>query len=224
MTKRLWVALDVPQRDQAEAILERLGSHRHIKVGMELYYRLGPDFVRQLVDRGYHIFLDLKCHDIPRTVGRAVAAVQSLGAEVLTVHAQGGLEMLEAARQEAGTMSVVAVTMLTSLDQALLQDLGISVPLPELVERAADLARRAGLAGVVAASPEIGRIHHRWPGARIIVPGIRFPGQDTGDQRRVAGPAEAVAAGATDLVVGRPIVAASDPAEALSRFVAAMSQ
>ncbi len=224
MAARLWVALDVGSRDAVEKLLMQLGSHRHVKVGMELFFRLGLEFVRDLVGRGYHVFLDLKCHDIPRTVGQAVAALRNLGVEVVTVHASGGLSMLEAARQEAGTMDVVAVTVLTSLDTAQVSQLGITTPVHALVEHAVKMARQAGLAGVVAAGSDVSQIHALWPGARIVVPGIRFLEDELGDQRRVTDPVEAVEAGATDLVVGRPIIMASDPAIALNRFLQAISK
>lgn len=223
MATRLWVALDVPGRDAVEDLLVRLGPHRYVKVGMELFYRLGPEFVREVVGLGYHVFLDLKCHDIPRTVGRAVAALRTLGVELLTVHAGGGLSMLEAAQQEAGSMDVVAVTVLTSLDGAAMAPLGLTIPVHELVENAVEMARRAGISGVVAAGADASKIQTHWPGARIVVPGIRLLGDDLGDQRRVTDPGQAVRAGATDLVVGRPIVGASDPAVALHRFLQAMS-
>lgn len=218
---RLWVALDVASRDEANRLLDRIASQRHIKVGMELFYRLGPGFVRELVDRHYHVFLDLKCHDIPRTVGRAVAAVRDLGVEMLTVHAAGGLDMLQTARQEAGLMDLVAVTVLTSLDHWELARIGLDVSVDALVEKATRLAADAGLAGVVASAGETGTIRQLWPGARIVVPGLRLPGDAVADQRRVAGPGDAVRVGATDLVVGRPITESSDPEYQLGRFLAA---
>ncbi|MCL5115665.1 MAG: orotidine-5'-phosphate decarboxylase [Firmicutes bacterium] len=224
MAVKLWVALDLPHRDDVERMLQQLGSHRHVKVGMELFYRLGPDYVRSLADRGYHIFLDLKCHDIPRTAGRAVAAVRDLGIEMLTLHAAGGLEMLDAARQEAGTVDLIAVTVLTSLDDAALADAGIRASVDDLAMAATRLAQRAGLAGVVTSAEEALELRGLWPGARLVVPGIRLMENARGDQRRVMGPREAVERGATDLVVGRPIVEASDPAAALERFLAIIQE
>ena len=220
MDMRLWVALDVPELPAAERLLKTIAPHRDIKVGMELFYRLGPDFVRDLVDRGYHIFLDLKCHDIPRTVARAVEAVSDLGAELLTVHAAGGFDMLEAARgSSGGQLSLVAVTVLTSLDAAALQQVGIETPVDGLAEASARTAMRAGLAGVVASAGEARAIKAIWPGARIVVPGIRLPDTQAGDQKRVFTPDQAKAAGATDLVVGRPISEADSPKRALEQFL-----
>lgn len=219
MARRLWVAMDVSNREQSERVLGAIAPHRHIKVGIELFYRMGPEYVVELVDRGYHVFLDLKCHDIPRTVGRAAAAARDLGVELLTVHAAGGLAMLNAAQESAGMMDVVAVTMLTSLSADDLSTLGIQGSVIHLVHRGAENARRAGLAGVVVSGREVSAIKRFWPDCRLVVPGIRLLGDAPGDQARVDTPARAVSAGATDLVVGRAVVESSDPARALAHYL-----
>ena len=224
MDIRLWVALDVSGRQAADNILEAIWPHRDVKIGMELFYSLGPGYVAALAAQGYRIFLDLKCHDIPRTVARAVGAVSGLGAEMLTVHAAGGYDMLNQARQAAGTMAIIAVTALTSLDDQSLHDVGISSgTVGELVGASARVAQRAGVAGLVCAAGEVARLKREWPGARLVVPGIRLPGDDVGDQRRISTPAEAVRLGATDLVIGRAVVQASNPKAELKRVVAALS-
>ena len=220
MDRRLWVALDVPELPTAERLLKSIAPHRDIKVGMELFYRLGPDFIRDLVDRGYHIFLDLKCHDIPNTVARAVDAVSDLGAELLTVHAAGGFDMMNAAREASGgRLSLVAVTVLTSLNADALKQVGLDTPVAGLAAACTRTAMQAGLAGVVTSAGEARALRSIWPGARIVVPGIRLPSHEAGDQKRVFTPEQAKAAGATDLVVGRPITRADNPKRALEQFL-----
>lgn len=220
MSVRLWVALDVPQQMAADELLEALWPHRDIKIGMELFYRLGPGYVAALAARGYRIFLDLKCHDIPRTVARAVQAVSDLGVEMVTVHAAGGLDMLNQARQAAGETQIVAVTALTSLDDETLRQVGIHATVNEFVQDSARVAQQAGVAGLVCAASEVETLRRQWPGARLVVPGIRLPGDEMGDQRRVSTPGEAQQLGATDLVVGRAIVQSHEPKAALDRFMA----
>lgn len=218
MALRLWVAIDVPTVSEANALIEALHPHRDIKIGMELFYRAGPVYVAELAQRGYNIFLDLKCHDIPRTTARAVAAVRDLGVELLTVHGAGGFDMMDSARQSAGTMQLVAVSALTSLDDRALGDLGLPITVEVLVRGTAAAAQRAGLAGLVASAGEVAFLREMWPGARLVVPGIRLPGDPSGDQRRVFTPAQARQAGATDLVVGRAIAGAEQPREVLKRY------
>lgn len=219
MNVRLWVALDVSSQSDADAMLARLDGHRDIKVGMELFYNAGPEYVRHLIDQGYHIFLDLKCHDIPRTVGRAVDNIQRLGVELLTVHVAGGFEMLNAARQAQGTLSIVGVTVLTSLDPKSLAEIGVFTPIEELARAQAEIAMKAGIAGLVSSGGEVKTLRKLWPGARLVVPGIRRPGDPSEDQRRVFGPAEAGQLGASDIVVGRPITGSVHPERALEEFL-----
>ncbi len=215
---RIWVALDVPSVSGAENVLTAIEPHRDVKIGMELFYRAGPGYVEELVKRGYSLFLDLKCHDIPRTVGRALAALRDLGVEMVTLHTQGGLEMLRQARQEAGSIQLLGVTALTSLSDTDLHDVGISGTIGEFVTASAQVAQRAGLAGVVCSGGEVAELSRLWPGARFLVPGIRLPDDQIGDQKRVFSPSAAQAAGATDIVVGRAVVGAENPARVLQRY------
>lgn len=221
---RLFLALDFSDQAECDQFLERIFPHKDVKIGMELFYRLGPQYVRELSRRGYHVFLDLKCHDIPRTVARAVAAVRDLGVELLTIHAAGGLDMLVEARQSQGTMGLVAVSVLTSIDDAVLMQGGIHETARDLVASRTRLAREAGIDGVVAAGDEVPTIRDLWPGARIVVPGVRMSDETTGGHRRVIGPREAVRRGATDLVVGRSITQSDHPLETLERFRYAMQE
>jgi orotidine-5'-phosphate decarboxylase len=172
---------------------------------------------------GLPVFLDLKLHDIPNTVGKAVASLAPLAPAVLTVHAAGGEAMLAAARAAAPpTCKVVAVTVLTSLDEADLASIGVRSDTAEQVERLADLTRRAGCDGMVCSGAEVAAARDLWPEGYFVVPGLRTAGGDLGDQKRVLTPAEALARGASLLVVGRPITAAANPAEAARSIAASL--
>jgi orotidine-5'-phosphate decarboxylase len=215
----LYVALDFPEASQALALADQLDAHScGLKVGKELFVRGGPVLVRTLVDRGFDVFLDLKFHDIPHTVAQACLAACDLGVRVVNVHAAGGRAMLQAARdavpQRPDAPSLIAVTVLTSFDQAALADVGVTCPLPEQVQRLASLAYDAGLDGVVCSAWEARAMRTLFdrPNPAIITPGIRPLGSALDDQSRVMTPPEAMAAGATALVVGRPITRACDPA------------
>lgn len=216
----VFVALDVPGADEALELVDRLGDEAaSYKVGLELYTWAGPGVVRELIERGKRVFLDLKLHDIPNTVARTVGAASELGVELLTVHVAGGSEMLTAARGEArGRVQLMGVTVLTSLtptDMEAVWGREIRSVLDE-VGRFAELAAASRLDGVVASALEASWIRRTLgPGLLIVTPGIRPRGADRGDQQRVATPAEAVAAGADYLVVGRAVTAAEDPGEAL---------
>jgi len=223
----LILALDLPGRDDALRLLDRLPGLRWVKVGSILMTAEGPALVRELAARGLSVFLDLKWHDIPNTVAGAVAVAGSLGVKLATVHALGGPEMMRVAAGAASDgMSLVGVTVLTSHDES---DYAAAIGRPSvrLVDDAARLARSAvsaGLAGVVTSALEVERIRTGLgPGPLIVVPGIRRPGDESGDQSRTASPAEAIRHGATHLVVGRPILRADDPAAALSEFLAALA-
>ncbi|PSR20985.1 MAG: orotidine-5'-phosphate decarboxylase [Sulfobacillus acidophilus] len=220
MKPTIWVALDVSTKSEADKVLGAIWPHRHIKIGMELFYRLGPDYVRQLVRQDVAVFLDLKCHDIPRTVAKAAQAADDLGAELLTVHVAGGIPMMAAAQQRALRLDLVGVTVLTSLDDQELARVGIVGGVTPLVAASARAARIAGIAGLVCSGQEVPLVRQVWPGARLVVPGIRQSGQGPEDQRRVVSPLEAYRLGATDLVVGRAVVQQSDPAAALRRIQA----
>ena len=215
--ERLIVALDLASASQALAMVDRLdGSCRWFKVGMELYYSAGQQIVQELTSRGYRVFLDLKLHDIPATVAGAVRSVADSGASLLTVHAFGGQAMMEAAARAADRPDgprLLAVTVLTSMDASQLTQVGISATPEEQVLRLSRLAEEAGIAGLVCSAEEVSRLREQMmPGALLVIPGIRPEGSEVGDQRRVATPAQALADGASMLVVGRPITRAPDPA------------
>jgi orotidine-5'-phosphate decarboxylase len=196
------------------------------KVGSQLFTAAGPDFVRGLVARGAKVFLDLKYHDIPNTVAHAVEQATRLGVSFLTIHALGGREMLEAAvaARPAGGPRLLAITLLTSHDEASLEQLGLSGGVGASVRRLALLAGRAGVDGVVASARELALIREACgPALLIVTPGIRPEGASQGDQARPATPAAARALGADYLVVGRPITEARDPVAAAAAIVAEMA-
>ena len=212
------VALDLPGGSEALRLLDRLPEARWVKVGSILMTREGPDLIRVLAERGLRVFLDLKWHDIPNTVAEAVTSARALGVAMATVHTLGGAAMMEAAARAAGgRVGLVGVTVLTSHDPAgYAAAVGRGkVDLAVEVERLSGEAIAAGLAGVVCSPEEVARVRARiGPDASIVVPGIRGRSEDRGDQVRVATASEAVAAGATHLVVGRPILLAADPSAA----------
>ena len=216
--ERLIIALDVPTATAARRIVAAVGDSAYIyKVGMQLYTAEGPAVVRELVGSGRRVFLDLKYHDIPNTVGAAVREAGALGVSMLTVHASGGGRMLRAA-VEAGQsakadMLVLAVTVLTSLDDAELGKVGVRGGVLDQVLRLAALALSNGCKGVVASALEAGALREEFgPEITIVTPGVRPAGSGPHDQARVVTPAEAIAAGASHIVVGRPITEARDQA------------
>jgi orotidine-5'-phosphate decarboxylase len=223
MTDRLIVALDVPSLGEAVQLVEKLGDAASFyKVGLEMFVAEGPRAVGTIRKYG-RVFLDLKLHDIPETVARAVASAAATGAEMLTVHASGGREMLRRASEiaHAQNMKVLAVTVLTSLDEKDLAEIGASDSPAGLVARRAQLAAQAGCDGIIASPMEANAIRSVLPPPFLIVtPGVRPQGGAQGDQKRVATPREARAAGADYVVVGRPIRDAADPAAA-ARAIAA---
>ena len=223
----LILALDLPDRDSALRLVGRIPSLRWVKVGSVLMTAEGPALVRELVARGLSVFLDLKWHDIPNTVRGAVSAAQGLGVRMVSVHLLGGPAMLRAAAEAAGAdMAVVGVTVLTSHDEAeYAHTTGRpSVRLLDEVARLARLGMSAGLAGVVSSPLEVDRLRTGLgPDPLIVVPGIRRPSDDPGDQSRTATPAEAQRQGATHLVIGRPVVQATDPAAAFVEMESSMS-
>ena len=222
---RLIAALDTPSRTDADAFVQRLaGVPSWVKVGLELFLAEGPSIVRDYTARGLSVMLDLKLHDIPETVARATARVASLGAGLLTVHAGGGRAMLEAAVKAAGATKILAVTVLTSMDDADLAAVGAQGPVEDLVRRRADLAVAAGCHGVVASPREAAAIRARVPeGFLIVTPGVRPAGAEVGDQKRVTTPSQARTAGADMVVVGRPLRDAPDAAVAARAIVAELA-
>lgn len=214
----IYVAIDTPDLERAQAIADAVRGHAGgVKLGLEFFCANGPHGVRAIAALGLPIFLDLKLHDIPNTVAKSIAALAPLRPAILTVHAAGGRAMLEAAKAAApeGTR-VVAVTVLTSLDAGDLDELGYGASPENQVGRFADLARRAGLAGIVCSGAEVRSAHSRWSDGFFVVPGVRPDGADIADQKRVVTPAQAAADGASVLVIGRPITGAADPARAIA--------
>jgi orotidine-5'-phosphate decarboxylase len=215
---RLIVAIDRSSRDEILRLIDALtGSVGIFKIGLQAFIANGPSIVREIVARGERVFLDLKIHDIPNTAKHAVAEAASLGASMVTVHASGGAEMLRACARE--DILVLGVTVLTSLDDAQLRDVGFRSSAIDSATGLARLASGAGIGGVVASPHEIEAIRDACgPGLKIVTPGIRPAGSDAGDQRRTKTPAAAIAAGADYIVVGRPITDASDVRSAALRI------
>jgi orotidine-5'-phosphate decarboxylase len=222
---RLIVALDVPGASQARQIVQTIGgAATTYKIGKQLFTAEGPQVVRDLVSSGRKVFLDLKFHDIPYTVAGAVKSAAELGVSMLTVHASGGRKMLkaavEAASQSPARPIILAVTVLTSLSDSDLPELGVQGGVMNQVLRLAALARSADCNGVVASAQEARELRREMGEDFVIVtPGIRRAGADAGDQARVVTPAEAIAAGANYLVVGRPIIEAPNPGKAAEQIV-----
>lgn len=222
----IFVAIDTPDLARAMQIAEAVREHAGgLKLGLEFFSANGPDGVRRLGKLGLPVFLDLKLHDIPNTVAKAIEALAPLQPAILTVHAAGGHEMLLAAKRAApASTRIVAVTLLTSLDASDLADLGIDRSPAEQVARFAWVARDAGLDGIVCSGAEVAGAHSAWPDGFFVVPGIRPTGAEIGDQKRVVTPARALADGASVLVIGRPITAAADPTRAIMEIAAGLSQ
>ena len=227
MGKDVIVACDFDSRERLSAFLDRFeGEKPFIKIGMELFYALGPDIVREVKARGHRIFLDLKLHDIPNTVKKAMAMLSGLDVDMVNVHAAGTRAMMEAAleglaRPDGTRPLLIAVTQLTSTDEdRMRRELLIGAPIAEVVMSYADNARRAGLDGVVCSPLEAGKVHEICgSGFLTVTPGIRFADSAKDDQARVTTPARAREIGSDYIVVGRPITTAQDPAAAWRRCV-----
>jgi orotidine-5'-phosphate decarboxylase len=223
--ERLCIALDFPTREEILAAARRFAPRvGWLKVGLEAFTSLGPRIVSEVAETGPRVFLDVKLHDIPTTVGRAVTAAVRSGAAMLNVHSLGGREMLIAAREAAGTgdgaPKLIAVTLLTSLDPRALADLPLAGHPEGIARRLAVLAKECGLDGVVCAPRDLAAVKGACgAGFLTVVPGIRSAGSEAFDQKRTATPAAALAAGADLLVVGRPITAAADPDAALESLL-----
>lgn len=230
---RIMVALDC-DRDRAFELADLLAGHAAwLKVGMTLFYAEGPAIVRAFKDRGFKVFLDLKLHDIPHQVRGAARSAALAGADLITVHGLGASKMLAAAREgveeaavELGFRpQVIAVTVLTSMDQAALDEIGVERPVADEAAALASLAREAGIDGVVCSPQEAAGMRALLgPEALVVTPGVRPAGAAVGDQSRVATPAQAVAAGASHIVVGRPITEAQSPVDAFEAIAAEMQR
>lgn len=229
--KRIIVALDFNSQDEVLRLLDRLDPEQcRVKIGKQLFTARGPALVKKVQKRGFDVFLDLKFHDIPNTVEAAVkVAAFELGVWMMNVHASGGRAMLEAARNAFAEVDcrqpyLIGVTVLTSLNDTDLAELGLQDSPADQVLRLARMCHESGLGGVVCSPAEVSILRAELPrGFLLVTPGIRRPEEARGDQKRVMGPAEAIADGADYLVVGRPITRASDPAAALREFNSAVA-
>ena len=227
--KDVIIALDFPTKEETLTFLDQFpaGEKPFVKIGMELFYAEGPEVVREIKARGHKIFLDLKLHDIPNTVKKAMAVLSNLDVDICNLHAAGTTAMMEAAlegltRADGTRPLLIAVTQLTSTDQeAMERDLMIHAPIDEVVMHYAETAKKAGLDGIVCSPLEAGKVHDRCGKDFLTVtPGVRFADGDAGDQKRVMTPAAAKEIGSDYIVVGRPITAAADPVAAYERCVA----
>jgi orotidine-5'-phosphate decarboxylase len=220
----VFVAIDTPDLGRALEIAKSVRSIAGgVKLGLEFFCANGPSGFREIAGLGLPIFLDLKLHDIPNTVAKAVEALRPLEPAVLTVHAAGGRAMMEAAKAAApANTKVVAVTVLTSLDTGDLSSIGIDGEPAAQVQRLAALARDARVDGIVCSGAEVAAAKRSWPNGFFVVPGVRPAGADIGDQKRVVTPRAAMDDGASILVIGRPITAAADPQAALEAIAATL--
>lgn len=224
MVKPVWLAIDTPDvalaRHLAQLCAPWLGG---VKLGLEFFVANGPDGVRQVMaGLDLPLFLDLKLHDIPNTVAKAVASAATLQPAMLTIHAGGGPAMVAAAKAAAGQTKIIAVTVLTSMDAADLHASGVADTPAAQVARLAALARSHGADGIVCSPHEVAAAKAAWPKGFFVVPGVRPAGADMGDQKRAATPQAALAAGASALVIGRPITAGADPAAAAAAIAATL--
>jgi orotidine-5'-phosphate decarboxylase len=227
MKEKILLVLDVSSREEAMKLVRPLYEHVGMfKVGMQLFTAEGPSLVREIVELGGKVFLDLKFHDIPNTVSHGVLEAAKLGVSLMTIHAAGGRAMMETVAKELEDQfgnrkpMVVAVTVLTSLNDTALAEIGITRPMEQQVVAMAKIAEECGIAGVVCSPHEIQRVRQAaGPNFKIVTPGIRMPGQSANDQQRLATPREALAAGADYIVVGRAVTAAPDPRGALDALV-----
>jgi orotidine-5'-phosphate decarboxylase len=220
------VALDMDDQDEAASLAREIGQRvAAFKVGSQLFSRSGPEVVRRIREEGGQVFLDLKFHDIPNTVKKAVEAVRGLGVSFFTVHASGGAQMVAVAKEAAGEAKVLAVTLLTSLDKKNIGNIGFGGDVKEQVVRLARLARNAGADGIVCSPLEVSHLRNALDDQCLLVtPGIRPAGASSDDQARISTPAQAVRDGADYLVVGRPIVQAEDRVLAVERILEEMRE
>ena len=218
----IFVAIDTPDLRRSLALAEAVRTDAGgVKLGLEFFCANGPSGVSEIAALGLPIFLDLKLHDIPNTVAKAVEALAPIAPAVLTVHAAGGHAMLEAAKAAAlPSTKIVAVTVLTSLDESDLAAAGVAGSPADQVSRLANLARSSGIDGIVCSGAEVAAARAAWPEGYFVVPGLRPAGSDVGDQKRVVTPRRALEDGASMLVIGRPITAAQDPRQAIAAIAA----
>jgi orotidine-5'-phosphate decarboxylase len=224
--KPIFVAIDTPDVHRAAALARDVCGHAGgVKLGLEFFCANGHEGVLRIAEHEMPIFLDLKLHDIPNTVGKAVEALGPIEPAILTVHAAGGRAMMAAAKAAAppGT-KVVGVTVLTSLDEDDLAATGVAGSPAEQVKRLAGLAREAGIDGIVCSGAEVAAARAAWPDGFFVVPGVRSAGADVADQKRVVTPRQAIDLGASVLVIGRPITGAADPARAIMDIADSLSQ
>lgn len=221
------MALDFPTQAKALALVSVLsGSVSTYKIGLQLYTAAGPAIVQAVAATGAEIFLDLKLHDIPNTVAKAVTAAGELGVQMLTIHLSGGSEMLKAAVEaKPPHLALLGVTVLTSASQETLDEIGVTSNLEEQVVRLAELGKKSGVDGLITSPREVRRLRKQLgPELTLITPGVRPSWAGADDQKRFTTPREAIVAGADYLVVGRPITAAADPRAAVERLVAEMAE
>ncbi len=222
MKTEVILALDVPSRDEAFSVLDRIGPDlKWVKIGLQLFTRYGPALVEEVAAKGYSVFLDLKLHDIPNTVARAIQSLGNLPIQLLTVHASGGPEMLrqaeQACREQTSGLRLLAVTVLTSLDDHEMRAIGFDRTPREQVRRLARMAAENGIKGFVCSPLETAMLRQELGNeALLVTPGVRPGGTETDEQKRVTSPADAGRAGANYIVVGRPLLRASRPAEVLA--------
>jgi orotidine-5'-phosphate decarboxylase len=222
----IFVAIDTPRLAQALAIAEAVREHAGgLKLGLEFFAAQGPAGIRRVASLGLPIFLDLKLHDIPNTVAKAVQALASLEPAIVTVHAAGGAEMLKAAKAAAGPQTkLIAVTVLTSLDREDLASIGVDAAPSDQVKRLAMLARDSGIDGIVCSGAEVAAVRTLWPDGFFVVPGVRPTGADSADQKRVVTPRQAIDDGASVLVIGRPITDSTDPARTIAEIAGSLKK
>lgn len=219
---KIIVALDVPGKTEALDLVEQLGGDiSFFKVGLQLYTVAGPEIIREIRATGAKVFLDLKLHDIPNTVGRAVESAAQLDVQMLTIHLSGGAEMIRAAVAACKeNMSILGVTVLTSLNDESLQEIGISEGINDHAQRLAQLGVSAGIDGLVASPFEVQTLRAKFGGKmKIVAPGVRPSGSESGDQKRFMTPGDAIAAGADYLVIGRPVTGHPNPRDAVAKIL-----
>jgi orotidine-5'-phosphate decarboxylase len=227
---KIYVALDCQTQNEADQLVSKLSSGQvGLKVGKELFTSIGPEWVRKQVEQGFSVFLDLKFHDIPNTVAKAVTSAAKIGVDIVNVHASGGSEMMKAAKDALEPFDnpplLIAVTVLTSMSDTDLADIGIQVPAEQQVLNLAKLAHKAGLDGVVCSAQEARMLKSALGESfKLVTPGIRPANSATDDQKRVMTPKEAVLAGVDYMVIGRPITRSESPAETVAEILASIRE